>query len=294
MLGLIAYYRSKYLRMPAAYRHFIEHSLAPNGTVYIVECNRRWPTTRLGDRYFYQFGAVGGPTTEEYFHGGERVEAYLKRYDSPVKRWEPPPPDSNSAEAEWGFEPALREDVIGFAHARGYRIVRIVFDDPEDPSALVADFYRSWYRERGFPANRLVIESFVLMEPYWTLRAGAVPFWMVFNMEPSLRHVQRYLDDSAPYDEMYLMLFAHGVNSVGLPPIEAWRKLLGRARQRGELLGLDPNSYPAHFAHFARYSQEMRKKIASRYPLPEQLPLERVERFIEDNGARYGVRLEQV
>lgn len=49
----------------------------------------------------------------------ERVEDYLQRYDSPVRRWDPPPPDNNRPEAEWGFEPALREDVIDFAQRRG-------------------------------------------------------------------------------------------------------------------------------------------------------------------------------
>lgn len=292
MVRLISYYRSKYLRLPPAYREFLERSLEPGGTIYIVECNRRWPTTRLGERYVYQFGAVGGPTTGEYFNGGARVADYLERYHSPVRRWSPPKPDTDSPEAEWGFEPALREDVLRFADKRGYRVARIVFDDPQDPSGLVADFHRSWYRERGLPTDTLVIESFVLLEPHWVLRAGAVPLWMTFNMQPSLEFVHRYLDGVPPYDRIYLMLFAHGVDSVGLPPIDEWRRLLGRAREHGEFLGLRPRSYPAHFAHFARYSQALRQKIPARHPMPDPLQLEQVEHFIRDHGERYRVRLE--
>jgi hypothetical protein len=292
MLGLITYYRSKYLRLPRAYRDFIEHSVMPSGTLYLVDCERRWPTKRLGDRYVYQFGAEGGPTTAEYFHGSDRVADYLARYGSPVRRWEPPAPDGDSPEAEWGFEPALRADVLDVAHRHGYRVVRIAFEDPEHPSALVAELYRAWYRERGLPADRLVIESFVLHEPHWVLRTGSVPYWMTFNMQPSLDKVHRYLDYTEPYDEIYLMLFAHGVDSVGLPPIDAWRQLLQRARKRGAFLDLNPNTYPAHFAHFARYSQALRQQVNARYPFPAPMSPARVERFIEQHGERHGVRLE--
>jgi hypothetical protein len=292
MLGLIAYYRSKYLRLPQAYRNFLTDALEPGATLYIVECERRWPTTRLGDRYLYQFGAEGGPSTEEYFHGGERVEAYLRNYGSPFDRWHPPAPDTDSPEAEWGFEPALRDDILRLAREQGYRVQRIRFEDPEDTSGLVADFYRDWYRERELPANRLVIESFVLQEPLWTLRTGSVPYWMTFNMTPSLEHAHRYLDRVEPFDEIYLMLFAHGVNSVGLPPIDAWRGLLQRARDGGDFLGLKPQTYPAHFAHFGRYSQALQKQTAARYPVPPPLPLERFEDYAAARGEGYGVRLE--
>jgi hypothetical protein len=50
---------------------------------------------------------------------------------------------------------------------------------------FTADLYRQWYEERGLPTNRLLVESFILIEPWWALRTGSVAFWMVFNMEPS-------------------------------------------------------------------------------------------------------------
>jgi hypothetical protein len=292
MLQLITYYQSKFRVLPDAYRDFLSGTLAPGATLIVVECERRWPTTRIGERYVYQFGAEGGPSTEEYFQGGPRVADYLERHDSPRRRWDPPPTDGESPEAEWGFEPALREDLYALARERNYRVVRLVFEDPEDPSALVADFHREWNARRGVRANRLVVESFVLLEPHWALRTGSVPYWMTFNMQPSLDRLHRYLDRVEPYDQIFLMLFAHGVNSVGLPPIEEWQKLLGRARVQGEFLGLHPDTYPAHFAHYGRYSQVLRSKIPSRYPLPAPLPLGQVLGYIEQHGARHGVRLE--
>jgi hypothetical protein len=96
--------------------------------------------------------------------------------------------------AEWGFEPALREDVERLAREQGYRIRRIVFNTPKQLSPLVADLYRGWYGKRGITDHRLLVESFIVMEPYWAIRGGLVPFWMVFNKQPSAQALAAYLD----------------------------------------------------------------------------------------------------
>ncbi|HEY9666433.1 MAG TPA: hypothetical protein V6C91_06485 [Coleofasciculaceae cyanobacterium] len=64
-------------------------------------------------------------------------------------------------------------------------------DYPQDPSPFVAELYRWWYRQRGLPnadsgsaaENRLFIESFVYLQPWWTLRLGLVPFWMCLTIK---------------------------------------------------------------------------------------------------------------
>jgi len=60
-------------------------------------------------------------------------------------------------------EPGLREDVARLAHKRGWRIRRVLFEEPERLSLLVADLYRWWYRERGLPADRLLVGSIILI-----------------------------------------------------------------------------------------------------------------------------------
>jgi hypothetical protein len=60
------------------------------------------------------------------------------------------------------FEPGLREDVTTFATRRGFRVQRLSFDEPEDVSPLVADLYRWWYAQRGLPATRLLVDSFMM------------------------------------------------------------------------------------------------------------------------------------
>jgi hypothetical protein len=127
-------------------------------------------------------------------------------------------------------------------------------------------------------------------DPYWALRTGSVPWWMTFNKEPSAELLEEYLGGADAYDEIFMMLFAHGVESVGLVPIERWRAILDRAKSRGEFVGTDESRYPRDFATFARYNAELQKKVPDRYPV-ETLPLWRLEEFLKRSGARYLVEI---
>lgn len=283
------YFRVKRLRLGEAYKRFLEKSLSPGGTIFVVECQRTWPTTKVGDRHIFQFGALGGAKPEEFLYGSDRVEAYLERYQSHRRRWDAPTPDGERPEAEWGFEPTLRADIEQFARARGYRIQRIVFQEPEHLSPFVTELYRWWYKQRGILANRLLVESFILLEPMWTLRTGSVPFWMKFNMEPSLDWIEQYLKSTDPYDDIYLILFSHGVDAVGLPSIDRWRTVFNYARQRGEFIGVEEDKFPRNFATLIRYYTDLKRNISARYPLPGFLTLEQLNKFIQSAGDRFPV-----
>ena len=292
MIHRMTYFRLKRLRLGAAYENFLRRALDPGGTILVIECGLQWPTTRCGERHFFQFGALGGATVDEYHHGGPRVADYLARYHSPVRSWDPPQPNGQSPEAEWGFEPALRHDLERLAEKHRWNIRRVIFEQPEDLSPLVADFYRWWNRqERGLPDNRLVVDSFILMEPFWTVVTGSTPFWMVFNKEPSARALTDYLDRSErQFDEIFMMLFSHGVNSIGLVPIEKWRELLRRARTNSGFIGVDENTYPRDFAVFTRYHSEFRRKIKMRHPLPPSVTLQAFDDFLSRRAGEYRVQ----
>lgn len=283
MLSRIAYFRWKFRRLPQAYRRFLDECLAPEGTIIISECETAWPTVTVQERHQFQFGALGGPTCDEYFNGGLRVADFLRRQGAGRGRWDPPPTDGESAEAEWGFEPVLRDDIVELADRRGWRVLRLRFARPDELSPVVADFYRSMYRERGLPADRLLVESFVLLEPYWVLGTGTVPLWMKFNMDSSLRRLSEYLSSSDDFEDIHLMLFAHGVESIGLPPIDSWKAAIAPARRRSSFVGVDPGAYPAHFAGFARYASDL-EKIATPSPPPSPVSLDGFRRFLREAG----------
>jgi hypothetical protein len=284
MLEQMIYFRLKRLRLGRAYERFLRDTVEPGGTLLLLDCRRRWPVTRVGERHLFQFGAVGGATEEELLHGSARVEAYLARYRPGLRRWDPPAPDDEAPEAEWGFEPALAADVERFAGEHGYQLRRLSFDAPPDLSPPVADLYRWWYTERGLPDDRLLIESFILLEPWWALAGGLVPLWTTFNTEDAAAPVERYLDQRPPFADIHLTLFAHGVESVGLASIERWRSIVARATDNGRFAGVDPRAYPRDFASFVRYHHAV-ARIGRRAPLPESLPWATVEAFLERSAS---------
>ena len=290
MIQRMTYFRVKKLRLGEAYENFVRQSLEPGGTIFIIECGLKWPTTKLAERHIFQFGALGGATADEYHHGGQRVEDYLARYRSHRRQWQAPAPDQLRPEAEWGFEPRLREDIEQFATRHGFRIGRVLFDQPEQPSSLVADFYRWWNRRRSITDARLLVESFIVMEPFWTVRTGSVPFWMVFNKLPSAETLESYLDATDPFDEIYMMLFSHGVESIGLTPLERWRRILQRARKNSSFVGVDERAYPRDFAVFVRYYFDLQRKIRPRYPIPAPVTLSQFDKFISAHGHRHAVQ----
>jgi hypothetical protein len=115
-----------------------------------------------------------------------------------------------------------------------------------------------------------------------------VPYWAVFNTEPSAAALERYLEAAEPYDDIRLMLFAHGADSVGVAPIERWRSLFARARTHGDFVGVDEQAFPRDLASLVRYYTQV-KEIPDRYPLPAPLALERLDAFLDLHGDRYPV-----
>jgi hypothetical protein len=110
----------------------------------------------------------------------------------------------------------------------------------------------------------------------------------VFNTAPSAAALERYLEATEPYDDIRLMLFAHGADSVGVVPITRWRSILARARKSGDFVGVDQKKFPRDLATLVRYYTQV-KKIPARYPLPGPLTLERLDTFLEREGHRYEV-----
>jgi hypothetical protein len=112
MVRRMSYFRMKKLTLGRQYEAFLDRTLEPGGTIFLVDCRLSWPVTGCGDRHLFQFGALGGATVEEMHRGGPRVADYLKRYGSSRTQWDPPAPDALAPEAEWGFDQALGDEVL--------------------------------------------------------------------------------------------------------------------------------------------------------------------------------------
>lgn len=236
----MAYFRVKWRALPTAYERFLQDRLEPGGPVIVVHDRSTWPVTRVADRHVFQLGAQGGMTPDEYL-------------DAPGA----PSADDTAAEAEWGFADALLGPVRAWAERHGHPVVEIGYDHPQDPAAAVADVVRAELRRRGEAAQRLLVSSFIVHDPWRTLTSASVPFWTFFPVQSAAQALAAYLDRAA-YDDIDVLLFSHGVRSRGLADAQTWERLAGRARRRGGLLGVDRSAFPADFPVFARYASALR------------------------------------
>lgn len=288
-LYTMTYFRVKKLRLGEWYENFIRDHLMPGGTLFIIDCQHMWPVVRIDDRYVFQFGGAGGNKPEKYYYDNQEITQFLKKYQSPFSSWDIPKPDEESPEAEWGYAPALTQDIERFATENSFKIQRVSFEDPHDPSPLIADLYREWYQQRKIITNQLLIECFALHEPYWALRTGSVPFWLVFNIEPSAEFMERYLQNTAPYDDIYLMLLSHGTDSIRLAPIDRWNSILAYARNKSSFVGMDTEKFPRDFGVYMSYNRALQKAIPSRYPLLNRMPFSFLYQFLEKHQHQYDV-----
>ncbi len=292
MLEGMAYLRLKRQTLGRTFERFLEERLAPGGTVLVVESLRTWRSRAVGERAYFQFGCLGGVSEEEYHDSGDRIADYLARERSPRRRWDPPEPDGRRPEAEWGFDPALRPDLERVASRSGYRLRRLVVEEPQDLSPFVADLHRWWYRRRGIPAQRLLVESYAQWDPFWALRLGAVPFWNRFNMQPDYDELERYLAQAEPYDHIHLNLFSQGLWSPGVVQVPRWRGLVeSSARVHGEVIGVDEDAYPLDTGSALRF-QPAFAALSPRHPVPDPLTISDVDRFLGQTQASYGVSWE--
>jgi hypothetical protein len=259
MIRRMGYFRYKYRALPAAYTAFLRENLAPGGTVVVVDCTERWPTTTIGPHQVFQHGAVGDATPDEYAHGSPRVAEFLAEQGARRRSWAPPPADGDSPEAEWGFDDAILPSLTDLCRAEGFELDRLSFPRADAVSGSVAELYRDWYAEQGHAANRLLVSSFALIDVHVPLARGLVPYWTLFGTCAARDTLAGYLDGAEPYDDIHLGLFAHGTCSIGRARIEDWDAVLARARRTGAYCGVDTSVHPQDFASNGRFHRAARE-----------------------------------
>src|SRR5207245_1209462 len=75
------------------------------------------------------------------------------------------------------------------------------------------------------------------------------------------------------YRSVYIGLFPHGVRSRGLAEPARWLREVERFVGTAELLGVDPDRYPADFAALVRYGSALRHLPEVPGPDPGSLAL---------------------
>ncbi|SDZ24934.1 hypothetical protein SAMN05421504_11182 [Amycolatopsis xylanica] len=248
MISAMSYFRLKWLELPAAYQRFLSERLAPGAPIVLLDCTLRWPVTKVAERHYFQTGAYGGLEPYEYLRGSPQVERFLAEQGSELTAFDAPEADDTAPEAEWGLSPEFGAAVERWAAEHGHPVHRLAFEDPQDLSGPVADLHREWLTGEGVHTTRLLVESFVLLDPVGAARAGLVPYWTPFPVRRARDRLAEYLRDR-PFTELEVLLFPHGVRSAGIAEPEDWLALA----ERVNFPATDRKTYPADFRALAEY-----------------------------------------
>ncbi|MBD3245962.1 MAG: hypothetical protein GF333_03030 [Candidatus Omnitrophica bacterium] len=286
MVANMGYFRAKRVRLGRYLEKYLEQILMPGGTIFISDCQLRWPAARIGEGHSFQTGGLGAVDGKEYAEGSERIREFLRNEGASRTRWELPDSLQEMPEAEWGYDDELTDDLRRYASEREFKLRRIVYRHPEELSAPAAELTRHWYQKNGIDSRRLLVECFALIEPWWAAKTGSIPYWMPFNTSASFQSVQRYMEGVESFDEIYLMLMSNAVRGIGSVSIEEWKTLLRRARRRGEFIGVDEEKFPHDLGSYIKYHKDLRKKIGARYPMSRPLGIDEFLKLVDAQGIR--------
>jgi hypothetical protein len=245
MVARMAYFRTKWTSLPDAYARFLADRLEPGAPVLLVHDESVWPVTVVSERHVFQTGGRGGLSPEEH----------LARPHAPAA-------DGVAPEAEWGAEPGFSAAVADWCAATGHPLVRIVVDGPQEAAHPVASVLRAWTRARGGRADRLLVPSFVLADPWRTIELGRVPFWTFFPVRGAAASLDAHLAASDPYRVVDLMLFQHGALSPGLASPRDFADVVRRHGATPHLVALRADTSPHDIGAMARYGPALRAERA--------------------------------
>ena len=229
----MSYFRVKWRALPTAYADLVRSRLRPGGQVIMVDDTSTWPVTRVAERHVFQAGGRGGTPPKDY----------LSRPHTPAA-------DETAPEAEWGLDRSFAADLTRWCEAASVPLSTISYDGPQAPAAAVAETMRDWYRSRGEAADRLVVPSFVLGDPWSTVNAAAVPFWTFFAVQPARAALDDYLGQAEPYRDVHLFLFEHGVPSPGIATPADFADTI---RRHGAQPHLEASDWPSSRTTSARW-----------------------------------------
>ena len=245
----MSYFRVKWTKVPHPYAAFIDAHLEPDGRLLLINDRSSWPVTRIGPRHVFQVGGQGGVEPEEL----------LRRPHTPAA-------DEPAPEAEWGLPRQFIDDLVGRCSALGMPVAEIAYGHPQEAAGPVAEVLRRWFRQRGEGADRLVVPSFILGDPWTSINKALTPYWTFFSVQPALKALSDYLDHAEPFTDVHLFLFQHGVMSEGIATPDEFCAVARDHGARPHLEAVRRSKFPHDIGSLGRYGDVFARLPAATRP----------------------------
>lgn len=128
------------------------------------------------------------------------------------------------------------------------------------------------------------------LEPYWTLHARLIPYWMYWNTYESYNPLTTWLKrQKRPFKDIYLTLFSNGIKAPDFITMDKWKEVLTFATDKSGFLGTNPQRFPEDFDSSTRYYLDLKDIIDREYQAPPYLKYDVVKAFFSRHRGSYNL-----
>jgi hypothetical protein len=233
----------RWQRLPPAYRSFLRHRLAPGGASLLLRDVRTWPVLDGATGHSFQVGSpVTGWQPADYTMDNPSFARLIRCAGGGA--WRTPHPALPRRYAEPAGEPALEPDLRHVAAAAHQPTHRVLYPGPETLSGCVADLYREWLSNDRRSAERCVVETERLLDPWRVLTSGVVPYWCESASRAAVTAAQWWLAGSTTFDSVDVLPAPPGSPSDGFAGLRQWRAVASFAGRHGRVSPEPARRYP--------------------------------------------------
>lgn len=200
-LGNYAHVRQKFTDIPDSFKRFLIDHLEPNGTIIFVNSTYPWLSHRISDKVYLQVGGLGEISANEYIHGSERIDQFLKEEHSEHRGgWSLPDYGTvRMPESEWGTQSELQRRVQEYCTTHGYQFLSLEHNHPADFNLLASHALHLRHTADGGRCGGYSINIFWGLCPTFILRTRMLGCWFTFTDKASLtvsaQQMRSLLDD---------------------------------------------------------------------------------------------------
>jgi hypothetical protein len=233
----------RWRRLPAAYRRFVQDRLEPGAGSLLLRDVRAWPVLDVAPGHSFQVGSpVGGWSPDAYSLDNPAFSRLIREFgddewQEPCCRW----PRRN---AERAGEPELERDLRRAAAGSSRPTHRVLYPTPETLSACVADLYRARLQHDHRDADRCVVETDRLLDPWQVLTGGLVPYWCETSSVQAVAGAELWMAGSARFHTVDVLPSPPGWTCDANADLTQWRAVAWFGLHRGDVSQQAVRRYP--------------------------------------------------
>jgi hypothetical protein len=265
----------RWRRLPAAYRDFLRHRLAPGAASLQIRDIRTWPVLDVGPGHTFQIGGpAGGWPFEDFAMDNPSFRRLIDGIGG--NRWPAPPENLRTGYAESAGEPGLDAELRRIAAETNRPAHRVLYPDPGALSACVADLLRDRLRHEPGGGEHCVVETGRMLDAGQVLAAGLVPYWCESASRRAADAAEWWLAGSLPFTSVTVLPEAPGTACDAHADPAQWRSVASFARDRAQVDRLAISRYPmlplaSSHAAYTLSRTPARPAVAPRLPMAQAL-----------------------